>query len=562
MVRHLLLLSVAIMALFGCNNNQQQSDGKKVFRYNQADGLSSLDPAFARNQANLWATSQIYNGLFELSDELYPVKSMVESWDISENGTRYVFKLMPGIHFHDSEVFETGKGREVTAHDFVYSFKRILDPNTASTGVWIFSDKAKKDENGDIAEDWIKAIDDYTLQIDLEKPFGAFLEVLTMPYAYVVPQEAIEKYGKDFRVHPVGTGPFIFKSWDEGNNLVLLKNNNYWKSDEAGKKLPYIDAIQVSFISDKTQELLTFQQKKLDFISYSGQANSIDLILNKDGSIREEFSGSFVVEKVPYMNTEYIGICMDPEFYDDKNHPLLNKKFRQALNYSINREEMLSYLLNNLGKPGIHGIIPPAVNGYDENKVQGYTYQPKKAEALLKEAGYPEGKGLPEIKLNTTIHSKPYVEYLQKQWETIGVKIDIEINPVATHQELIDNNRVPFFRGSWLGDYPDGENYLAMFYSQNLSPAGPNKTQFINQDFDKFYEKAQAETDGFKRLDYYVEMDRIIVEEAPVIVLFYDEALRISQNNVVGLEPNPMNVLKLEKVDFMKSEVVQTASSF
>mgnify|MGYP001045477939 CR=1 FL=1 len=562
MVRHLLLLSVAIMALFGCNNNQQQSDGKKVFRYNQADGLSSLDPAFARNQANLWATSQMYNGLFELSDELYPVKSMVESWDISQNGTRYVFKLIPGIQFHDSEIFEGGKGREVTAQDFVYSFKRILDPKTASTGVWIFSDKAKKDENGEIAEDWVKAIDDYTLQIDLEKPFGAFLEVLTMPYAYVVPQEAIEKYGKDFRVHPVGTGPFVFKSWDEGNNLVLLKNTNYWKSDEAGKKLPYIDAIQVSFISDKTQELLTFQQKKLDFISYSGQANSIDLILNKDGSIREEFSGSFVVEKVPYMNTEYIGICMDPELYDDKNHPLLNKKFRKALNYSINREEMLSYLLNNLGKPGVHGIIPPAVNGYDESKVEGYTYDPKKAETLLKEAGYPEGKGLPEIKLHTTIHSKPYVEYLQKQWEAIGVNIDIEINPVATHQELIDNNRVPFFRGSWLGDYPDGENYLAMFYSQNLSPAGPNKTHFVNENFDKYYEKARAETDGFKRLDYYVEMDKVIVEEAPVIVLFYDEALRISQNNVVGLEPNPMNVLKLEKVDFMKSEVVQTAASF
>ena len=562
MVRHILLLSVAMLALFSCNNNQQQFSDKKVFRYNQADGLSSLDPAFARNQANIWATSQIYNGLFELSDELYPVKSMVDSWDITENGTRYVFKLQQGIHFHDSEIFENGKGREVTAHDFVYSFNRILDPATASTGVWIFNDKAKKDENGDVSSDWVKALDDYTLEIKLEKPFGAFLEILTMPYAYVVPKEAIEKYGKDFRVHPVGTGPFVFKSWDEGNNLVLLKNENYWKSDEAGKKLPYIDAIQVSFISDKTQELLTFQQKKLDFISYSGQANNIDLILNKDGSIREEFAGSFVVEKVPYMNTEYIGICMDSTLYEDKNHPFLNKKFRQAMNFAINREEMLKHVLNSLGKPGFNGIIPPAVNGYDISKVSGYTYDPQKAETLLKDAGYPQGKGLPELKLHTTIHSKPYVEYLQKQWEAIGIKVDIEINPVATHQELIDNNRVHFFRGSWLGDYPDGENYLAMFYSQNFSSAGPNKTHFKSERFDELYQKAREETDGFKRLDYYVAMDKIIIEEAPVIVLFYDEALRISQNNVVGLEPNPMNVLKLEKVDFMKSEVVQTAASF
>src|SRR5690606_31969775 len=298
------------------------------------------------------------------------------------------------------------------------------------------------------------------------------------------PQEAVEKYGKEFRVNPVGTGPFAFKSWEEGNNLVLLKNQNYWRKDDNGKQLPYLDAIQVSFISDKNQELLTFQQKKLDFVSYSGQPNSIDLILNNDGTPTREFSGNFVVQKEPYLNTEYIGFQLDPAKYEDKNHPILNKNFRKALNYAINREEMVSFLLNNLGVPGNAGIMPPAVAAYDAEKVTGYSYDPKKAESLLKEAGYPGGKGLPAIKLYTTIQSKPMVEYLQKQWEAIGVKIDIEINQVPTHQELVDNGRVNFFRGSWLGDYPDAEIYLSMFYSQNHSPMGPNKTHFANEKFD------------------------------------------------------------------------------
>lgn len=559
MIRRFILVLWVCMGVFACSPKQEELNGKKVFRYNQADGLSSLDPAFARNQANIWATSQIFNGLFELSADMYPVKCIADTWEISDEGREYTFKIKQGVFFHDNEVFPNGKGREVKAQDFVYSFKRILDPATASTGVWIFSDKVKKDANGEVSPDWIEAIDDYTLRIKLEKPFGAFLEILTMPYTFVIPLEAVEKYGKEFRTHPVGTGPFMLKSWEEGNNLALVKNENYWKKDIDANKLPYLDAALVTFISDKTQELMTFQQKKLDLVSFSGQASSIDMILNKDGSVKPDFADNYVVDKIPYMNTEYIGFCLNPALYQDKNHPVLNKKFRKALNYAIDREGMLSYMLNNLGKPGTAGIIPPAVTGFNDKKVTGYTYDPAKAEQLLREAGYPEGRNLPVIELYTTIQSKAYVEYLQKQWEAIGVKVKIQINPVATHQELIDNGRVNFFRGSWLGDYPDAENYMALFYSKNFAPGGPNKTFFRNEAFDKLYENAKLEHDGFKRLDYYIEMDKIVMEEAPVIVLFYDETLRLSQKNLKGLEMNPMNIPKLEKVDIVDQQTDKKA---
>ncbi len=551
------LLAAAVL-LGGCTaaDTATEHENMKVFRYNQAEGLSSLDPAFARNQANVWAATNLYNGLFRLNEDMYPEKDLAEAWEVSEDGTTYTFTLRRGVYFHDSEVFEGGKGREVTAHDFVYSFKRILDPATASTGAWIFSDKVKRNAAGTgYDENWIEAIDDHKLVLRLDKPFAPLMEIFTMPYTCVVPKEAIDKWGKDFRKHAVGTGPFKLKTWDEGNSLVMVKNEKYFKQDSNGKPLPYLDAVLVSFIQDRNQELLSFQQGKLDFMS-GLQATSVDLVLDKNGEVRNELKGRFVVQKVPYLNTEYIGFQLDKSAYKDTNHPVLDKRFRQAMNYAINREELVKYVYNSLGTPGTGGMIPPAIKYFKEKGVKGYTYDAAKAEALLKEAGFPGGKGLPTIKLYTTVQSKQMVEFLQKQWQAVGIPVEIEINMTPTHQELIDNSKVNFFRGSWLADYPDAENYLALFYSQHFSPNGPNKTHFVNKTYDSLYVKARYESEGFNRLDLYHKMDEIIVEEAPVIVLFYDEVLRLTQSNVIGLEPNAMNILDLEQANFMEGGVL------
>lgn len=559
MIRQLgVFLLAGAIALTGCtaSDTTLEQENMKVFRYNQAQGLSSLDPAFARNQANVWAISNIYNGLFRLNEEMYPVPDLAESWDVSEDGTEYTFTIRRGVFFHDSEAFNEGKGRELTAEDVVYSFRRLLDSKTASTGAWIFADKVKKDANGGNAQDWIKAEDKYRLTLKLDKPFGPFLEFLTIPYTFIVPKEAVEKWGKDFRRHPVGTGPFMMKTWDEGNSLVLTKNDNYFKKDASGKQLPYLDAVLISFVQDRNQELLNFRQGKLDFVS-GLQANNIESVLTPNGEVREEYKDQFVVQKEPYLNTEYIGFSLEPSAYEDKNHPILNAKFRQALNYAVNRKDLVKYVFNNVGTPGENGIIPPAIRYFKENSTDGYSYNTKKAEQLLSEAGYPGGKGLPTLKLYTTVQSKEMVEYLQKEWNAIGVPVEIEMNLASTHQELIDNSKVNFFRSSWLGDYPDAENYLALFYSKNFSPSGPNKTHFKNEEYDALYEQARYETQGFNRLDLYKQMDRIIVEQAPVVVLFYDEVIRLTQPNIQGLDPNPMNVLDLERVDFMEGEVVQ-----
>jgi ABC-type transport system substrate-binding protein len=175
----------------------------------------------------------------------------------------------------------------------------------------------------------------------------------------------------------------------------------------------------------------------------------------------------------------------------------------------------------------------------------------------LKEAGFPNGKGLPKITVYSTAQSKAFLEYMQKQWANVGINVEINLNQAATHLDLVNNGKVEFFRASWTGDYPDAENFLSLFYSKNFTPSGPNKTHFSNPEFDKLFEQALTENDGWKRFDIYQKMDQIIMDECPVIVLFYDEVLRLTQNNVINLETDAMNVLKLEKADKQKGEVQQ-----
>lgn len=539
------------LALAGCHDAARPAaDERRVFRYNQPEALSSLDPAFARNQANTWAVSQLYNGLVELDSTLQPVPALARRYSISPDGKTYTFVLRKGVRFHDSEVFAGGKGRVVRAPDFVYSFKRILDPATASSGGWIFRGKVLEKPDGSISDTAFVAANDSTLRIHLKEPFIPFLGILTMPYAYVVPHEAVENYGKDFREHPVGTGPFRFKLWDEGNVLLYERNPDYWRADRQGHKLPYLDAVAVSFLPDRKTEFLTFMQGKLDFLS-GIRAGSRDLIMHPDGTIRADFKGKFTVQKAPYLNTEYLGIQLDSANLRGEQavqgRALRDKRVRQALNYALNKPEMLTYLLNRVGHAGTSGFVPTALPSFSEKEVPGYTYQPQKARQLLRAAGYGPQRPL-KLRLSTVLERKEIGEYLQKQWADVGVQVQIDINQSAAQQDLVDNGRVAFFAKSWLGDYPDAENYLALFYSPNFSPAGPDKTHFKNAAYDKLYDEARRTQDVAKRTALYQAMDRIVVEEVPVISLYYDEVVRLTQNNVRGLTPNPMNQLLLERV--------------
>src|SRR6201996_1934043 len=513
---------------------------KTVFNINLDEGLTSLDPAFCRNHYTIWMDNQIYNGLVQIDDSLKTTPCIAKTWDISADGKTYTFHLRNDVSFQDDAHFKNGNGRKVIAADFVYSFNRLIDPKVASSGSWIFSDKITGKEA-------CAALNDSTLRITLKQPFAPFVSMLTAQYCSVVPKEVVEFYRKDFRSHPVGTGPFKFKYWKEGEVMVLLKNEKYWEKDNKGKQLPYLDAIRGTFIDDKQTSFMEFIKKDLDFFN-DIDGSYRDDILTKSGHITQKYKGKFILSTGPYLNTIYLGMLVDTNLTIVKHSPLRILKVRQAINYAIDKKKMIKYLRNSMGTIGSAGFIPMGMPGFDSSQVHGYTYNPDKARQLVKEAGFPNCDNVPEITLHTTVSYRSLIEYVQGQLEKIGIKTSVEITQGASLRELVSKNGVNFFYGSWIADYPDAENYLSVFYSKNKIPWGPNYTGFNNKQFDCLFEQAYREPDDQKRFALYRQMDKLVMSQSPVVGLYYDKRVNLYQNNISGYSQNAQNLLTLKRV--------------
>ena len=509
-----------------------------IFRYNESSGINTLDPAFASGQSVIWPCNLLYNGLVDLDDSLKIVPSIAKSWEISPDGTLYTFHLRTDVQFHSTEYFSTQ--RCVTAQDFVYSFRRITDPKVASPGAWIFQ-KVARDHNG---EPCFTALDDSTLQIKLAQFYPPFLGILAMKYCSVVPHEAVERFGADFRKKPVGTGPFQMKLWEEGVKLVLRKNPKYFEVDENGQQLPYLDAVAITFIVDKQSVFMEFMKGSLDFMS-GVEACYKDALLTQKGELQAKYSNEIQMLTSPYLNTEYIGFLLKN---DDPDNPLRIKEVRQAMNYGFDRRKMMRYLRNNIGYAGTSGFVPRGMRSFDEERVKGYDYDPEKALALLAKAGYPNGKGLKPITISVSATYLDLVQYIQHELGKIGIPIQIDVQQAAQQREMMRAYRLPAFRGSWICDYPDAENYLALFYSKNLQPNGSNYTHYVNPKFDRLFEKSQTILDETERNEFYTRLDSMLMEDAPVMLLYYDKAVRFTRKNVSGISPNPINMLDLRRV--------------
>lgn len=533
------LLVVFVFFTFLASCKQTTTDNRKVFNINLDQGLTSLDPAFARNQYALWMDNQLFNGLVQVNDSLEAVPAIAKSWQISPDGKVYTFHLRNDVYFHNDPLFKGGIGRKCTASDFVYSFGRIIDPAIASSGGWIFNGKVT-------GKDAFTAPNDSAFIVKLINPFPPFMSMLTAQYCSVVPHEVADYYGKDFRSHPVGTGPFKFKYWKEGEILVLLKNENYWEKD-GNQRLPYLDAIKATFIADKQTAFMEFIKKKVDF--FNGLDGSYrDDILTKLGKPTSKYKGKFQMLFGPFLNTEYLGMLVDTNLAIVKNSPLRDKRVRQAVNYAIDRKKLVKYLRNSIAFPGHSGFIPKGMPGFNAENVTGYEYNPEKARKLLAQAGYPSGKNMPAITLQTSTTYKDLIEFVQGELNQVGVKCIVEVNQSTSLRDLIAKNGVNFFRGSWIADYPDAENYLSVFYSKNFVPVGPNYTNFKNPAFDKLFEQSYYQPDNNKRYAMYREMDNIVMEQAPVVILYYDELMNLYQNNLSGFSINAQNLLILKRV--------------
>ncbi|ULQ54412.1 ABC transporter substrate-binding protein [Flavihumibacter fluvii] len=522
--------------LESCGRHPKDDEG--VFKYNESSGIASLDPAFAKNQSIMWAIHQVYNTLVEVDANLQVIPSLASSWQISEDGLTYSFQLKHGVFFHDDACFPSGKGRALTARDIVYSFQRLVDPVTASSGAWIFNERVKK-------KDGFIALNDSIFQLVLEKPFPPILGILSMQYCSIVPEEAVKYYGNNFRAHPVGTGPFRFIAMEEGQSLIFRKNEHYFEKDSLGQPLPYLSGIKVSFYDSKATEFLLFRQGALDFINDIDPSFK-DEVLNKSGQLRKAWHGKIVLSKHPYLNTEYLGILSDTANPIVKNSPLRFTKIRQAINFGFDRRKMMLYLRNSIGIPAESGFVPAGLPSFDSVKVRGYRYDPKRARHLLQEAGFPGGKGLTPVKLLTIPIYADLASYIARELQELGIPVQVEVIQKSLLLEQTAQSKALFFRGSWIADYPDAENYLSVFYSRN--PAPPNYTRYHNIRFDALYERALAENDIIRRIALYQQMDSILIGDAPVVPLWYDEVIHFVQPNVVDFQSNAQNLLELRRV--------------
>jgi len=523
-----------VLFLAGGCRDHQVSD-KQVFRYNQPEGLTTLDPAFAKSQPVMWITHQLYNTLVEIQADLRIHPSLAKNWEISPDGLTYRFFLRDSVFFHDSPVFPDGRGRKLISDDVVYSLGRILDPSVASPGAWIFRGRVDSITP-------FRAVDSLTVEIKLQKPFPPILGILSMQYCSIVSKEAVQQFGKDFRRNPVGTGPFVMKSWEEGQNLILHRFERYFETDSTGHRLPYLDAVKLSFLDNKATEFMEFRQGRLDFVN-DIEASFKDEILSKTGNLKPEWESRIQMFKTPYLNTEYLGILYDTSNSLLAASPLRWKKVRQAMNHAIDRRKMMMYLRNSIGTPAESGFVPAGLPSFSMEKVKGYRYDPVKARQLLKEAGYTSDAET--ITLKTIPIYAELGAFVAKQLEDVGMKVKVETVQRATLLEEIAKSKALFFRGSWIADYPDAENYLSVFYSRN--PAPPNYTRFKNAQFDALYDKALTETNDSARYGIYQQMDQIVMNEAPVIPLWYDMAIHLVRPGITGFQPNSLNLLELRR---------------
>lgn len=523
------LILVFIFTLFACKNERDENRDHLVFRYNEHGNIPTLDPAFARNPQAIWPDNQLYNGLVQLDDSLNIKPDIAKRWTINDTTLTYTFYLRDDVYFHKNKVFGKDSTRTVTASDFVYSFSRLTDGRVASSGSWVMN-----------SIESYHAENDTTLVIQLKQPFPAFLGLLSMRYCSVVPKEAIEYYGNEFRRNPVGTGPFQFKMWEENVKLVFRKNPLYFEKDENGTRLPYLEAVAITFLPDKQSEFLQFAQGKLDFIS--GLDNSYkDELLTTRGELQKKYQDMAYMITGPYLNTEYLGF-----FLGSQTPEIQSKALRQAINFGFDRQKMVTYLRNGMGIPATHGFIPKGLPGYDE--IEGYTFQPEKAKELIQQYKDETGDQNPKIIIGTNSQYLDLCEYIQRELEKIGIGVTMDVMPPSTLRQMKSTGELDIFRASWIADYPDAENYLSLFYSPNFAPNGPNYMHFKNAAYDSIFEESLRISNIDERKLLYVKMDSIIIEEAAVVPLFYDMAVRFVNKKVSGLGINPQNFLVLKHV--------------
>lgn len=571
-MKYFLYLLIGVL-LTSCSGEQKRAfqlrpaNGGKyyggTFRTNEEEYFKTLYPLNITEVTAHRICDQIFEGLVNFDDStLAVVPALAERWDISKDGITYTFHLRKGVYFHDDPCFPNGKGRELKAQDVKYCFDRLCYHDPANNqGFWIFNGVVKGANEYDsltankIKPDsgvsGVKVIDDYTVQIELVKPYAVFLARLGLIFGKIYPHEAIEKYGDEIRTHPIGTGPFFLKIIREEQVTFLARNPSYWKKDAYGNQLPYLDALRISYIKEKKNELMEFSKGNSDMV-YKFPLEMIDEIVDYKHQLKPAYK-QFQLQFMPSLSVQYYGFQHQGTIFN-------NLYIRKAFCYAIDRQKLCDFTLKGSGFPAIYGIVPPGTGTYTSQNINGFTYDAAKAREYMSKAGYPNGKGCPKITLQLNsggTRNTQVAEALKKMIEeTLGIKIDLLTVPWAQHTEAVESAKTDFYRLGWSADYPDAENFLNLFHSKYV-PAELSTKTYINsfryksKTFDEYFNKAVETTDEAKRNELYNKADQQIIDDAVVLPIYYDIDYRLLQPNVRNCPQNAIEQRDFSEVYFV-----------
>jgi oligopeptide transport system substrate-binding protein len=535
-----------------------------IFKINEVEDFKNLFPLSINDAPSFRIAGQVYQGLLKLDQATLEVKPcLAESFTVSEDATKYTFKLHKGIKFQNDPCFKDGQGREMNAHDVKYCFDRICTASADNVVYVLFESKVKgakeyyeSTKNGKKGSkegvSGIKVIDDYTIEVELNFPFSAFPKIIAHNGCWIFPKEAYEKYKDEMRVQMVGTGPFIRQTVKD--EMVLLKRNpNYWEKDEHGNQLPYLDGIKFTFKDQKKIEFLEFNKKHLDMV-WKLPVEEIQFILaNRDNA--SSGNAARILQETQALAIQFYGFQTQGEIFN-------NKKVRQAFNFAIDREKLCTFTLQGEGRPAAYGFVPP-YTGYPYQNVVGYTFDPGKAKSLLAEGGYPGGRGFPACTLyfnsGGTTNELLAVAIQNELKENLNIDVTIQM---MKQKQLIDyfvSGKADFWRSAWVADYPDPENFLNMFYGKYV-PENPddmsniNFSRYKNEEYDKLFELALRETDEAKRMELFAKCDQMIIDDAVVMPIYYDSYQRLLQTNIANFPINAMEYRDFSRVYFVKEK--------
>lgn len=521
-----------------------------ILRINEPEYIKNLFPHNITDVYSYRIASQIYEGLFKFNPrDLSIINSLAQSHEVDSTGTIYTFHIKENIYFHDDPAFPEGKGRELTADDIAFCFTQLCTAGPQNQSFSVFKDvikgatafyQASSTDQPLSSVEGIKVLDRYTLKIILTRPNAMFLANLARPACFIFPPEAFKTYGPEMRIKAVGTGPFILDAVDEDIQIILKKNEQYHGMDKFGNPLPFLDAITISFIKDKHTEMLQFKKGDLDMIYRLSTAHINEILEDTDPNQQGTYE-EYQIQSSPEMVTQFLSFNNESEIFRDIN-------IRKAFNFAIDREKILDFVLQGEGAaPGIHGITPPAFAGYDIRKIAGYYLNIDSAKYYLAQAGFPNGEDFPEITLDFNAEGERNtavaVEIQKQLYDHLNIKVNLNILPFA---QLIENGykgQYTVLKTAWYADFPNVENFLWLFYEsygEAASAAHPNIMRYKEPQFRKIYEKAVRAKTQEEAYGLFMEAEQIMIDQAPVAILWYDQGYNILKSYVKNFTTNPM----------------------